>query len=716
MQNKYLHLININFNSKKFAIFKTTNNRKTFLEIDEFNNFKYPLLEDFIALNTIYNTQNNFISYVPSFLYNEKVRHKIAGAIVLLDVISFGIIGVNTISHYDIEVTKEGVVLSLKEEASTSTPKVYIEDLKDLDAILGYKTIPLKAIHEAIDQNPNLNDHFKSCAHKLITDTSNNYPTFDFRIFYENIKTLNIIEENKNTLQSKYGIISGCYDSISNSIHYSEPILDNTVEHELAHAMYHFYHTIAGTTYIRMVPNGHFLDEAFNSTLTDESTKDDTYHLEKALTDYLAGSVSFNMLDYNQKGVSYLIEQLKSKYPEVDINYIIEVGDTIKETLISEGTLTPLDNSPYLLDELFKICLANINSDPSLIYDSFNSYSELFNYVFDDNLIYNYLEKYNAALTNLGITPTITKSKIKAKIAPFTSINTIITSLDNIYPCIENIHLDNSGKNVIEYNLLDYEGNYITTKTSLKNGNKAHHTEFNKSLEKALLKYYNIFGTKEFWQIYLNDYLKISPSNYTVIPLYLNNELITNAYLPSINITITLDNKNNLGYILSNETTEIINTNPSYIKKTSPVKLSLYLKENIWDKLDLSLILNEDYLKSRIGKHSYFFPELTIKDDKVVFLPLYKVSLNNTLINMRDIKINCNLENKYYITSSNNIEIPLEYNEKISQIPSDDLYLEELLTYYNILDTNKTEYSFTESELLNLYLTYIDTLTEQRAR
>ncbi len=417
-----VYLLDIYYNLKKFAIFKDLKGNKIFLEKNN-EQFKYPLEKDLKYLNDVYNNKDCFILYDYNLRDKDKIKRLVAKSCIIIDMLllfRFVSLWKETLKYYDLNISSDKIALELKDEYFISdVPQqfrygiVFIEDLNQLDDILGYEKVSLDLVNRAIKENSNINDSFKICAYNLVRAVNQNHPNFDFRIFYENMKTLQIIKLTPEELQEFGGNIAGCYVAKENKIYYCDDNNYSTITHELAHTMGSFYRNIKGKNFVRMGYKGRFLNEALTSKLAQESIKSETYQDEIAITEYLMKCSSYTLEDYNLLGSDYLIKLLKEKYSTVDINYIIDVMDTYMDTYIHEEIKTSLKDSPYLLDELFKICLLNVQENN--IDSSFLDFIQIFKNDRDKDLVDGYLEKYNNYLRSLNFTEILEKEELNLR-------------------------------------------------------------------------------------------------------------------------------------------------------------------------------------------------------------------------------------------------------------------------------------------------------------
>lgn len=161
MKKVYKEIITINHNDKLFTIFLADDNRLTFLETNEEGKYFYPLLDDFVELNNIYNNHNPFICDVTKYSFQEKVKKSILGS--LLGLISLSSTACGTMSHYAVNINNDAVVLSKK--AYGDKEQIVITDTQQLDEILGYETVSIDEVHQAIEDNESIPFSYKIKIH-----------------------------------------------------------------------------------------------------------------------------------------------------------------------------------------------------------------------------------------------------------------------------------------------------------------------------------------------------------------------------------------------------------------------------------------------------------------------------------------------------------------------------------------------------------------------
>ena len=307
----YQKLFPIDYNNKKFMLFLHENNHKTFLEIDSTGEYIYPTLEDYLALYKIFNIKEPFICYAPRFTFKEKVRVAKGSIISLLTVITI----LNSIpnayaSDINVEVKEDSVVISEEVEQKV----ISITDTTDLEKYLEHLDVTKEMVIEAINENANLPTKYKRIATNLLNAITENYPNFDLRIFYENIKTMQITEYTVEEFRQAFPEAPGGgaqYNAKTNRITTIDEVPIEILYHEMFHATHTFYREINNAVVMR-VENDTALDESFTnlgSALVVPSLE--SYVLSNKVLDYLLSTVDYSLEDYNNKGVSNFLKYYK---------------------------------------------------------------------------------------------------------------------------------------------------------------------------------------------------------------------------------------------------------------------------------------------------------------------------------------------------------------------------------------------------------------------
>lgn len=699
MHQTYKKAMDIEYNHKIFTIFIDENNRCTFLEKDKKGEYIYPTLEDFQVLNHIYNYHNYFIEEdLRKYSFNEKVR-VISGALAMT--ISLAVITHSLDSSIKnlfkvYHLTEEEETLTLIAENVTPDLKL-VSDLKELDDILGYQSVTKSDIMTAANNNPNLNEYKKEIINNLINKVYEEYPNIDLRVFYENVKTLEIVELTEEEYQEKFGNSEANYDSINNRINLSPNANLATIYHELAHVMWSFYWPNFG---VYRASSNNALNEAMTNYIKNIiSARNISYQNEGLILDYLLSFTNYTYEDYMNYGIEGLMSILKKDYPSIDFNYISKCVDIFKDTTLNLGTSIYLSSCSDLLDELFSLSLLNIEENNP--YESFSHFSLLLDESSD--LLYNYLEKYNNKLNELGY-QVISVEELDQLYKKYSEFSKIAITYDKkLYlSAIGFDELDNYQVQILEdQTVKELDPNNIDSTTSFR------HFPFYFSL--AYLKYNAIFGTNEFYQKLIADYGNINTMEYKEIPIYMNGELLCTERIDQLDISIGKNKEGESAYLITNQIGNIIYaSDQSLFNLSNSIHLKSYISnytENA-DQIELSYVLNDPYL-FYFEKESQVFRNITIKDETLTISPMYTLTVEEEGIFY--------LADLYIINTEVGVLLqPLGYPLDIKIDETIDLY--DVFEYDNILNENQIDYVFSLEQIKELINNYVEDLQETKAR
>lgn len=222
----------------------------------------------------------------------------------------------NYISYNDVakktDVDDELIIDTYLESDLLNYLNIY--DMEYLDKALDYKEVTINQIKEVISNNNQITDKFKNLMYDYCNSIIEKYPNIELRVLYENLKTLEIVECDKNALVEKTLSFDsyGCYVSTENKIY----VLNDceykkgtwayqVIFHEISHCLRTGYWNKNGTK-IRVQVEG----LNFYNTITAEA---------------LNSLFSVSLFDYNEKDIAY---QLQSNYHGIMIecmdNYFLE--------------------------------------------------------------------------------------------------------------------------------------------------------------------------------------------------------------------------------------------------------------------------------------------------------------------------------------------------------------------------------------------------------
>lgn len=322
---KYRKISTISYNRKNFAVFIDDNHKYAFLEYKD-NKYFYPDLKDVLNLTMIFSyKEKNIFKFrhdkkkIKKFKFKAKVVT--AGMLLLLSTkfVSF-------LSNYynvepsildnmfsvesdeelkDIEVTQE-----ITETENTEDPNEVNQLLKDLDVeveyryndrdildsyyyedknhneiiiynnialdkFFGYKEIAIDTIISAINNNDKIDDIYKPTIIDFVKTLDDYYVNIDWRVFYENIKNLQVKVSTHGTLDDDtLAMYSAEYNTIlvKDNLNLSEGTLDSLIfRHELGHVCTEGKFNKGGNTIVCQFANnifGKYTEEAMTVVFT----------------------------------------------------------------------------------------------------------------------------------------------------------------------------------------------------------------------------------------------------------------------------------------------------------------------------------------------------------------------------------------------------------------------------------------------------------------
>lgn len=696
MKKIYKRLFVTNYNNKAFCIFLDENYHRAFLRVNSNGTYAYPLLEDYLYLNDYYNNRNPFLLDITKCTFKEKAKKIIVGGAIYLSlVIPIGM----TLSYIDPFET------SASSEKDNS--QIEIKDNNQLDEILGYKTVSLDVIHRAIDNNDKIFDDYKNLVHFFINALAITHPEIDLRIFYENIKTNEFVfvEDDYFEKLGKPGI-NARYDCINNRILIKRDCEPYTLYHELEHTVNNYYRVIDGTVVYKTVSLGYTMDEAMTNKMISFITKDNSYYLSGLVLDYFVNYVDYSFNDHVQKGVYYLIDLLKNRYPSVDIDFIIESLDTASDDLKRTQECVYVDEIDGLLDELFKICELELENTEENYYEPFVKFANILLFSSDienkdTKILQEYFNKYNEILKDKGL-PIINWEDILNKLNNFPNIDDFIYKENEVKPCLGSPLYENYKS---YYQVYDNLGNIINVETTKYHRTFTSDNNIFYQLELNAPMYYDTIGSNDYWMKMALDIGFLTSADLEKIPITYNKEFLGNELISDLNIAIGKSSKGNVSYIIKNSENKIIFKSDDEISLNNCgnfISLPQYLllfNPKEFNSLELTMFLNDYYLKIFSQRYSLFH-NLLVVDEELKVTPNYHVIVTNTQNDYVD-----DLGEFYFYSIDDDILL-----SPIDQMTYQDgkiIYLKDILYYYGMLDEDILEYNFSYDELIDLYYKYV---------
>lgn len=710
MKKIYKRLFNFDYNNKTFCIFLDEYYRCAFLELKSNGNYAYPWLEDFLNLNEMFNNSNPLVANITKCKFDEKVKKGIIGGTLYFTVLISLAFGTTRLAP---RLTNNNEIV-LENQIDTDKEIIEITDTFELDEILGYKVASLEDIHETIDNNANISLDYKRKTHLFLNVLTNKYSDLDLRIFYENIKDIEMIyvDDDYFVKLGEPGV-EAKYLAESNQLLVKKNISDELFYHELSHVFDLYYQENEDKVIVKGFKLGRTLSEAMTNDAVHTIAPINSYSKGCILLDYLKNYVNYDYNDFNHHGIEYLNTLLKEKYPKVDIDYIFSSLDVANSAELSSGNFVYFDGIEGFLDEIFKICKMELENSTDNYYEPFNEFAKLLyyssDYVNNDyQLMNNYLDKYNALLRKKGI-PIITMEDVTRTMSKYKNAKNFIYK-ENEVLAYSNSELKASSNGHMTYFFDAYDA-FGNTKTVDGNSySKAFNLEGGLScyLTLSSLGHYDNIGTFDYWKQVAIDSGYISPADVEEIPIYINGNLLGKDYLGDLSIAISLLPSGENGYIIKKDNGNIIycsDYSTSQNQNLQFIPLNKYLKNykpTEFNVLELANVLNDYYLIDLL-KDEELFNNIMIVDDEARYLSNYQIIVNG------DDKFSqfFDLGTCFFELDEKTGDIafyPLDYTPGFNN----PVYLKYILDYYGILDEDILEYNFSYDELVDLYYKYIN--------
>lgn len=431
---KLKELFRINYKNKNIIILLDNQNRKVFLEEKEDGSLICPPIKIFIELYKIYNIKDEILYEIKK---EKPIKKK---KTIKQHVLEF-------IKIYAIAIP---IALSSVKIVDKVMPEIYTysQQYEKLNELYP-KKVTKEDVIEVINNNPNLTEEYKKIAKDQLEEFLIIDPEMNLKIYYENMKDI-VIEDNVPLQMVKFqaiGNVVGYYNPTTNKIVLAEDANEEVKHHEFAHTGHNIVLFRRGKNIIVRDLRGDALAEAMNNKMIGVTYPDTySYHNEAYLLDFFMENVdNYNVHSYTEYGIQALIDELKEKYPEVDIDYLIELIDARDKTSIKLGIQIDYIEEKQFLDELFKITLSNIDKED--YFSSFATFAKLIESFGADNgkeneakkLKKQYLKEY---LNN------IYKTKYSLQDKTIYDLNCIIYKNNNFYIGCDDFYLDYSGKTV----------------------------------------------------------------------------------------------------------------------------------------------------------------------------------------------------------------------------------------------------------------------------
>ncbi len=657
----------------------------------------------------------------------------------------------------------------------------YFEDIGKLNQLVdySYKDINKEDVINVIEKNPYIDDIYKEYVKIVLEYMTNKYPKIDLRIFYENMLALDI--EIVDSFED--GITVGTFTPSDDTIRLLKGYEYNskTIIHELLHSFYSYFgiDKETGAYFIRYDDNNSIYNEALiesiacsivNSINKYQIDTFDSYFLYQGELNYLLSLTDFDYYNVLKYGTSALIDIVKEKYSDVDIDFISKnVYDLYEKSKIENISN---DELRILLNENFKLCLYSIKDSKNDLYGPFINFCKIIDLQYNKELYEEYFNRYNSYLIKNGM-DTINIDELDKRISyekmVIRKFNEGLNNIDKInseylyeefYKVLDNMHINIDAK--LTGRLLDIYNDYlfchgytsdevVNSKTfnkfmldynnikgfiGVKNdkvypfisNNSRTYTILNEDgsisdidINNVMYFYNNVNWIDIFMKYSNKEKLEYTDLNeimnnlvpkvlYNDVPILINGNLIGNYNINDLAVNYYLDSNNNIKYKVATLYGDILYNEDNLDYSCSWLPFRSFIKYNCFNtnSVELSNLLNDNYIKDYILNHGSVYDEDNMLYDSFIY---NKANDKLSYFPRYTLKV-IDKDNQEHKFDFNNIKLINYCDDKIFALElSDELKntsLIKVFEYYNLIIDNVYEYSYSDSEIHEIVNNYIN--------
>lgn len=672
-------------------------------------------------------------------------------------------------------------ITKLNKEIKSGKSYSYFENISKINELVdySYNDINKEDVIKAIERNPYIDDIYKEYAKIVLEYMTNKYPKIDLRIFYENMLALDI--EIVDSFEDKIAV--GTFTSSDDTIRLLKGYEYNskTIIHELLHSFYSYFgiDKETGAYFIRYDDNNSIYNEALIESLACSIVNSinkyqvdtfDSYSLYQGELNYLLSLTDFDYYSVLKYGTSALIDIVKEKYPDVDIDFISKNTYDLYEKSKTENISN--DELRILLNENFKLCLYSIKDSKNDLYEPFINFCKIIDLQYNKELYEEYFNRYNSCLIKNGMN-TINTDELDKRISyekmAIRKFNEGLNNIDKInseylyeefYKVLDDIHVNIDAKltgmlleiyndylfchgytsdevvNSKTFNkfMLDY--NNIKGFIGVKNdkvypfisNNSRTYTILNEDgsisdidINNVMYFYNNVNWIDIFMKYSNKEKLEYTDLNeimnnlvpkvlYNDVPILINGNLIGNYNINDLAVNYYLDSNNNIKYKVTTLYGDILYSEDNLDYSCSWLPFRSFIKYNCFNtnSVELSNLLNDNYIKDYILNHGSVYDEDNMLYDSFIY---NKANDKLSYFPRYTLKVidNNNQEHKF---DFNNIKLINYCDDKIfalelsSELKNTSLI--KVFEYYNLIIDNVYEYSYSDSEIHEIVNNYIN--------
>ena len=379
----FTRVLRLQYKNEDYDMFISDLGKLAFLKVNKDDNYEFPTYEAFKAFAKHFYVDKNFKYFSNKHKKFAFIPMIVTGAstIILTSSILFNMCAANNINTSHIQAHGEyyginaigGVCENEDYKVYLSMDKVDVYNTDLLDVYFGTPNYTLNEVINAISSKKDFSQEMKDFIIEFVTTMHDAYPNIDFRIFYENLKTLKIREFTKDEELFISSNVTAFYSienneiGLRNGIDLTEGTRDAmTLRHELGHVFNNlnevekYSYTISFD--FNQLSYGDYADEAIIAYLTYEPYKDrypedvrknHGYPLQVNLYQLIFESLpGYDLSELLRKNVTHLETEMDKHMGDVvDAKVIIKLIDTQAIDRNSDDGIT-IDDTQY--DEIYE--------------------------------------------------------------------------------------------------------------------------------------------------------------------------------------------------------------------------------------------------------------------------------------------------------------------------------------------------------------------------
>lgn len=222
-----------------------------------------------------------------------------------------------------------------------------IYDSSKLDEVFGYpkEDITYDKIRETINNNNNISGNFKDMYLSLANNLEKQYPSMDLRIWYENLKTIKILEVDEMDMKLKAlsATAFACYRKDENTIYtvkgyeytphtWNYQVMIHEMCHPIRSSVIKRENDEIRIQFESSSGSGTIISEAMNSLLAlrsyDKNEKDIAYQLQSNMIEIIVDSMdNYTYQDYVEHNITYFENELNKQNNNDDAIEILALMD-----------------------------------------------------------------------------------------------------------------------------------------------------------------------------------------------------------------------------------------------------------------------------------------------------------------------------------------------------------------------------------------------------